>query len=166
MGLFNKKHDPISEKARALESEIEALEAEIRKLSTQAAQPQPKFRSSAVPGRGSAPAPVQPPPPVAHTFDDVDQTRLKAPPDPTPPHQYNDLGVRKYDLVGAWKRFTRHFQGPAASNPKLVNYLAAGSIQGLRPLRYEKRVARNRLIVLMVILVAILWGIGAVIFRR
>ena len=29
-------------------------------------------------------------------------------------------------------------------NPKLINYLAAGSIQGLRPLRYEKRVARNR----------------------
>ena len=38
-------------------------------------------------------------------------------------------------------------------NPKLVNYLAAGSIQGLRPMRYEKRVARNRVLALDVIVI-------------
>ena len=47
-----------------------------------------------------------------------------------------------------------------------MNYLAAGSIQGLRPLRYEKRVARNRFIFLVVVLVLVLWGILAVIFKR
>jgi hypothetical protein len=47
-----------------------------------------------------------------------------------------------------------------------VNYLAAGSIQGLRPLRYEKRVARNRFLFLVVVLVLVLWGIIVVIFKR
>ena len=54
---------------------------------------------------------------------------------------------------------------PPASNPKLVNYLAAGSIQGLRPLRYEKRVARNCFVFLVVVLLLMLWGILAVVFR-
>jgi hypothetical protein len=62
-------------------------------------------------------------------------------------------------LAGAWRRLRAHFRGPPASNPRLVTYLAAGSIKGLRPLRYEKRVARNRFIALFVILLALLWGI-------
>jgi hypothetical protein len=162
MGLFKKKNDPISDKARALESEIEKLEAEIRKLSEAAGQPQPKFRSSAVPGGRSAPLPQIP----LVVVDEVDQTRLKAP-DTTPPGEhYNELGVRKYDLVAAWRRLKNNFRGPSASNPKLVNYLAAGSIQGLRPLRYEKRVARNRFIFLVVVLLLLLWGIIAVFVRR
>ena len=59
-----------------------------------------------------------------------------------------------------------HFSGPPTSNPKLVNYLAAGSVQGLRPLRYEKRVARNRLLLLLAILIAVLWGLAVIIFGR
>jgi hypothetical protein len=72
---------------------------------------------------------------------------------------YNELGVRKYDLVGAWRQLQRHFRGPAASNPRLISYLAAGSIQGLRPLRYESRVARNRVIALSLLLFLVLWGL-------
>jgi hypothetical protein len=82
------------------------------------------------------------------------------------PAHFNDLGVRKYDLAGSWRKFKNHFQGPPANNPKLVNYLAAGSIQGLRPMRYEKRVARNRVIALTLILLGLLWGIIAVFSRR
>jgi hypothetical protein len=40
-----------------------------------------------------------------------------------------------------------------------VNYLAAGGVQGLRPLRYEKRVARNRFFVLVVVVTAVLVGL-------
>jgi hypothetical protein len=36
----------------------------------------------------------------------------------------------------------------------------------LRPLRYEKRVARNRFIFLVAVLLLVLWGIIAVIFKR
>jgi hypothetical protein len=161
MGLFNKKRDPISEKARALEEEIQKLEAEITKLSQEASKPHPRFRSSTMPGGRHASLPAEP----SKEIDEVDQTRLTAPTEGAPPAHYNELGVRKYDLAGAWARLKNNFKGPAASNPKLVNYLAAGSIQGLRPLRYEKRVARNRFIFLVIVLVLVLLGIVSVYLR-
>lgn len=168
MGLFRKKHDPISDKAQALNEQIEALEAQIKELSAEAEKPQPRFRSSTLPRGASAsppPAPVREPSPREH-FEEVDHTPLKAPEPQTRQEHYNELGVRKYDLVAAWQRLKNLFKTPPASNPKLVNYLAAGSIQGLRPLRYEKRVARNRFIFLVVVLVLALWGILAGFFWR
>src|SRR5437773_897832 len=129
--------------------------------------PQPRLRSTAFPHKhqpAASPPTVNPfaePP-----FEDVSANAAKLPIEPVaPPHQ-NELGVRKYDLLSIWRRLTNHFRGPATSNPKLVNYLAAGSIQGLRPLRYEKRVARNRFIVLVVVLIAVLWGLIAVLMKR
>lgn len=99
-------------------------------------------------------------------FETVNHERVTTPGDREgEASQFNDLGVRKYDLPGAWRRFTRHFRGPPASNPKLINYLAAGSIQGLRPLRYEKRVARNRVLALALILALMLVGIISVFMR-
>jgi hypothetical protein len=100
-------------------------------------------------------------------FEDIDQNRLKARTEaPTTPEHYNELGVRKYDLPALLGRFRNHLRGPSTTNPKLVSYLAAGGIQGLRPLRYEKRVARNRFILLVAILFVILLGLVAVFVRR
>ena len=76
------------------------------------------------------------------------------------------MGIRQDDLAASWKRMKNHLKGPTTTNPNLVNYLAAGSIQGLRPLRYERRVARNRFMVLAAIFVLILWGILALLLRR
>jgi hypothetical protein len=106
------------------------------------------------------PSPVRDP-----IFEPVDQDRLDSEEQPAPPPP-NDLGVRKYDLAAGWQRWKNHFRGPAAANPRLVNYLAAGSIQGLRPLRYEKRVARNRFLLLVAILVLVLWGLFAAFIRK
>lgn len=157
MGLFKKKSDPISDRAKALNAEIAALEAKIKELAERppAEAPMPKVRSTA---RPQGPVPAAPPPePV---FEEVNHQRMNATAETEDPAaHYNELGVRKYDLAAAWRRFISHFHGPAANNPKLVNYLAAGSIQGLRPLRYEKRVARNRFLALTVILLLILWGL-------
>jgi hypothetical protein len=164
MGFFRKKNDPISEKARALNEQIEALEAEIKKLSEEAAQPQPRFRSSTAPR--SAPGPAHPPESPREHFEDVDHSPLQTSDPPPKKEPFHDMGVRKYDLASAWQRLKNSLKGPTASNPRLVNYLAAGSIQGLRPLRYEKRVARNRFIFLVIVLLLMLWGILAVIFQR
>lgn len=168
MGFFQKKHDPISEKAQALNQQIQALESEIRRLSAEAASPQPRFRSSTQP-RNSHPAslsfPAREHSPREH-FEEVDHGPLQAPEPQLKKEHYNEMGVRKYDLAGAWQRFKNSLKTPPASNPKLVNYLAAGSIQGLRPLRYEKRVARNRFVFLVVVLLLMLWGILAVVFRN
>lgn len=181
MGLFNKKPDPISERAKALNDQIAALEAQIKKLSTEpepsaphpslngspaparpvSSSPPPRLRSTAIPH-----GPTVTPPSAEPVFEEIDQRRLHntsnavATPAPAP-----DLGTRRFDLAASWERFKTHFRGPSTSNPKLVSYLAAGSIQGLRPMRYEKRVARNRFIVFALILVLALWGLIAIFFR-
>ncbi len=170
MGLFNKKSDPLTDRARALNDQIAALEDQIQQLARAQARAQdsarahPRLRSTTRPhGQTVAAAP----PASEPIFEDVDHDRLTdaEEPEETPEH-YNELGVRKYDLAGAWHRWKSQFRGPAAANPRLVNYLAAGSIQGLRPLRYEKRVARNRFLLLVVILVLVLWGLFAAFIRK
>jgi len=209
MGLFKKKSDPISERAKTLNEQIAALQVEIERLSeTPAAptapatradeasppistqlqplgpsgpavaippsQPQPRLRSTAFPQKhqasaqnahtvAAAPTPNPFSPPV---FEEMGPSVTEETAPPQPADQSSELGIRKDDFASLWKRWTNHLRGPATSNPKLVNYLAAGSIQGLRPLRYERRVARNRLIVLVVLLIAVLWGLIAVWMKR
>ena len=146
MGLFQKKADPITDRARALNAEISALEARIKKLNQQVqAGPGPRLRSTVypsgpvAPGKSAAAAPAASEP----IFEDVGKLTEPLETAATPGH-FNELGVRKFDLLAVWQRLRNQFAGRPLANPKLINYLAAGSIQGLRPLRYEKRVARNR----------------------
>jgi outer membrane murein-binding lipoprotein Lpp len=160
-----KKPDPISDKARSLEAEIAALESEIKKLDSQLQRPAgPKFRSTATAAGTTMarppekPAPSPPAPKVEPVFEELKSSPLSATGAAEAPDLYNELGVRKYDLPALWNRLRNHFSGPSTGNPRLVNYLAAGGVHGLRPLRYEKRVARNRFIVLAAILFLILFG--------
>jgi hypothetical protein len=93
-------------------------------------------------------------------FEEVDRGQLKPGMEAaSTPEHYNELGVRKYDLPALLRRIRNHFRGPSTTNPKLVSYLAAGGIQGLRPLRYERRVARNRFMVLVIVLLLALLGV-------
>lgn len=170
MGLFKKKADPISDRARALSDEIAALEAKIKQLDSQLQSPARKasgLRSTALPDGRTISHNEPPAAPAEPIFEQIDQNSLTSKGEPiiTPEH-YNELGVRKYDLPALLKRIRNHFSGPAATNPKLVNYLAAGGIQGLRPMRYEKRVARNRFIALVVFLFLMLLGILVVYFGK
>ncbi len=205
MGLFKKKPDPISERAKLLNNQIAALEAEIKKLADQkeespaapapaaatsrspfakpAPTPNPAPAQSPAGARARKPSPSQPRlrstarphgptvPTSSATqhepiFEEVGQSRIQSASEPATPAHFNELGVRKYDLASAWQRLKNHFRGPVASNPKLVHYLSAGSIQGLRPLRYEKRVARNRFIAFAVVLVLALLGLISLIMSQ
>jgi hypothetical protein len=177
MAWFNKKPDPISDRARALSDEIAVLEAQIKQLDArlQSDEAGPRLRSTAVPrsGTGSHLTPNAAPEPTASAaanepiFEEVDRGQLKPGIEAanTPEH-YNELGVRKYDLPALLRRIRNHFRGPSTTNPKLVSYLAAGGIQGLRPLRYERRVARNRFILLVVVLLLVLLGIVTMFVRH
>ena len=178
MAFFKKKADPISDRARALTGEIAALEAKIKKLDTQLQQNPPRkpsgLRSTALPdGRtishseSAAPVPAPAAPVREPIFEEIGNNRLQGRGEPgaTPDH-FNELGVRKYDLPALLRRLRNQFSGPSATNPKLVNYLAAGGIQGLRPMRYEKRVARNRFIFLVGFLFLMLLGIIVMFVKR
>ena len=178
MGWFRKNRDVISDRARALNDEIARLESQINKLDSrvQRKESQPRLRSTALPHGtalnqtishepGAAPLPSS----AAHEpiFEEVDQNRLKAKTETaSTPEHYNDLGVRKYDFTALLRRARNQFRGPSTTNPKLVSYLAAGGIQGLRPMRYEKRVARNRFIALVIFLFLMLLGIITVFVRH
>jgi hypothetical protein len=164
MALSKKKPDPISDKARALNDQIAALESEIKKLDTQLARtPEPKLRSTTIPPgesisrRAEKPAPA--PKSSEPVFEEVNRARLAARDEAEAPEIFNELGLRKYDLPALISRLRNHFRGPTTTNPRLVNYLAAGGVQGLRPLRYEKRVARNRFFVLVIVVTAVLLGL-------
>ena len=153
--------DPISDRARTLNGQIAALEAEIKRLDTQIQHnPAPRLRSTAIPhGATIDRTHESPPSPPAHepVFEEVKP--LPASDETATPDQFNELGVRKYDLPALLNRLRRQFSRPEAGNPRLVTYLAAGGVRGLRPLRYEKRVARNRFIALVIILLVILLGV-------
>ena len=177
MAWFRKSTDPISDRARVLNQEIAELEAQIKKLDgrLQRRNSQPRLRSTTLPHGVTlnrawpCPSPSPPTGLIAQEpiFEEVDQDRLEGRTEPaTRPEHYNELGVRKYDLPALLRRVRNHLRGPSTTNPKLVSYLAAGGIQGLRPMRYEKRVARNRFIVLAAFLFLMLLGIIAVFVRR
>ena len=168
MAWLKKKADPISDRARALNSEIAALEAQIKRLDAQLhrGQSHPRLRSTAVPHGATithtaqiveAATTTTRPEPI---FEEVDQERLTAREESvTTPEHYNELGVRKYDFLALVGRARDALRGPTTTNPKLVSYLAAGGVQGLRPLRKEKRIARNRFIVFTIFLFFMLVGV-------
>jgi hypothetical protein len=167
----DKKADPISDRARALNEQIAALQTEIKKLDTQIQRgPSPRLRSTTLPHGATLPhapeTPAPPPPPVAREpiFEEIKS--LKSRVEAETPEHFNELGARKYDLPALIQRLRNFFQGPSASNSRLVTYLAAGGVRGLRPLRYEKRVARNRVIALAIIFFLILLGVISLFVRN
>jgi len=172
MALLRKKADPLSDRAKALSAEIEALEAKIRKLNQQEGggkevnRSGARVRSTALPsGVTLAVNTAKEPSPV---FEEVDQKPIKEHPQivsRTPTTPLEDVSTPQPKL-GFLDRLEQIFRPPPLSNPKLVNYLAAGSIQGLRPLRYEKRVARNRFLALALVLAIVLFGICAALIKH
>lgn len=164
MGLFRKKNDPIKDREKNLVSEIDQLEEQIRRLQgvLKSAENEPRVRQTALPGRAvaarQATAAESPGAPAEPVFEAVDQQRLQSSA-ANPFHEKHDpRALQREGSTSAWERFARYFRGPTSSNPKLVSYLAAGNIHGLQPLRYERRVARNRLLLWIGIIIVIFVG--------
>ena len=154
--MFGKKADPISARSKALNREIAELEAKIRKLS---AQPEPAPKPRAVQPAGF---PIPAPPAEEPVFETMPaKPRPMTAAQPEDAAHYNEMGVRKYDLVSLLVRIRNQLRGRPVNNPKLIQLIAAGNIHGLRPLRYEKRVARNRFLLVFFALSLVVWGIIA-----
>ncbi len=162
--MFKRKADPISERSQALKQEIAALEAQIRQLSVVpesiSRSPEPLGGSSHRP-TATQTRPAQPKP--GRVLKQLSPADFKLEADPViGPGLEGTAGTRP----GFLSRLVDELRGKPTSNPKLVTFLAAGSIQGLRPLRYEKRIARNRLLLLCIVLLFFIWGILAIVLRR
>lgn len=158
MGLFRRKLNPLDQRAQSLNRRIAELQAEIAKLHRNITPDDgPK-------GTPKAPQPGQRPPSPANAshdpvFERIPSRPLEPRPADAPGREAVELGLRRPVWSQWWRRLKGQIVDPPPSNEKLVSYLAAGSIQGLRPLRYERRVARNRIIFVCVVLGLLLWGI-------
>ena len=140
MAWFKKKSDLISQRSRELTARIAELEARIKQLN-QSAQPADsrRLRSTVYPPARRATRPGAEAPSSEPVFEPVDRKPLNDLPEaPAGARYYNEAGARKSDLFGVLERIKRQFRGPPAANPKLVTYLAAGNIQGLRPVAIRK----------------------------
>lgn len=164
MGLFRKKNDPIKDREKNLASEIDQLEEQIRTLQgvLKSAESEPRVRQTALPGRTNAARPAGPVEPAVApaepVFEPVDQHRLQSSAVNPFNEKHDPRALQREGSTSVWERFVRYFRGPTSSNPKLVSYLAAGNIHGLQPLRYERRVARNRLLLWIGIIIVIFVG--------
>lgn len=158
MALFRRKRDPIREREERVRAQLAEIQARLNKLSAEAAQAptEPRWRSTAQPNptpAASAPATSAP------AFEQVNHQRVQNPFDPRArPAHLNERGIARYDLFGSWRRWWQRRRGQPPRNPQLVAYLAAGGIQGLPALRHEKRVARNRFLLLCGITILLFWG--------
>lgn len=150
-----KKVDSLDGRSRKVEAEIAKLERQIKKLSAKVERGQDHVPFQGQKTRVAAGAAGS-----QAAFEELGANkRLIETEDSQDPDVYNEMGVRKYDLPGFWRRLKNRLTGNDKANRQLVSYLAAGSIQGLRPLRYEKRVARNRALAFGAVLCLIILGI-------
>jgi hypothetical protein len=168
MGLFRKKPDPLAQRAQSLNRRIAELEAEISRLN-HGLEPPPNAASQR-PASASRPASpkAKPSAPPSHepVFEEMPARPFESSKQPpTPGRESVELGLKRPLVSEWWRRLKRQFVDPPPTNEKLVNYLAAGSIQGLRSLRYERRIARNRIIFICVVLGLLLWGVLAVVWH-
>ena len=160
MGLFRKKADPLAQRAQTLNRRIAELEAEIARLN-QSVTPGP---ARPAPGRPRSP---EPPGPRSHepVFEPMPPRPIEARPGEPGPQRAVELGLKRPAWSQWLRRLKGHFVDPPPANEKLVNYLAAGGIQGLRPLRFERRIARNRIIFICIVLGLLLWGLLVIFWR-
>ena len=135
MGLFQRNKDPLKKRAKSVQNKLNELQAQIQELDEVPAQELSKLH-------------------------DLNQKKPSLPRRPSAMEKDQPLDTSVQRPEKLWNRIIKNFRKPPVStNPNMVNFLAAGSIQGLRPLRYERRVARNRFLAFTTVLVLILIGL-------
>jgi len=135
MGLFRRNKDPLKKRSKSVQNKLDQLNAQIQDLDEKPAQ-------------------------ISAKLHDTKQNGQSLPRRPSTMEKDQPLDTRAQRPEKLLDRMIKNFRKPPVStNPKMVNFLAAGSIQGLRPLRYERRVARNRFLAFTSVLVLILIGL-------
>jgi len=153
MGWFTKAKDPMSARQAELDREIEAIQRRISDLS---ARPLPQARVQAPQPREPRPAfeaaPERPMPAPTPISVSGSRSGPRLPP------------AARFNLVEAWQRWTQRLGGQPRRPSGLVHLMAAGSVHGLRPLRYERKIARRRFLLSLGLLLLLLYGIAREVF--
>jgi len=152
MGWFSKPVDPIEQRAKDLEREMAELESELR----EAAEDEPSFRSTAYPEQDGEKELI---------LEEYDQSQLTEPPSEIQ-EELEGVSSKPTGFREKFKRLKKEVGAAPVSNPKLVKLLSTGNIRGLEPLRYERRVARNRFLFMLALLLLVLTGLAMVLHRN
>ena len=155
MAFFRKKADPLAQRADTLNRRIAELEAKIARLNQSAGPPPPDSPGPKSPRRvaGSPASEAEP------AFEEIPVRSPTAGRSDPPVDDAAQMGLKRSVWWQRWHRWKGRFVDPPPANAKLVNYLAVGGIQGFRPLRYERRIARNRILFVCVVLGLLMWAI-------
>jgi hypothetical protein len=123
MSWFRQESDPFSNRSRSLDRQLKTVKEEIEQLSLTL---------------------------TADASHDASHDASSIPTD-APRRQGVNHGLRRSSLLdltrGLYSKLAFANRGRVSKeNSKLVNYLSVGSFEGVRPLRYERRIARNRIL--------------------
>jgi len=165
MGWFRKKSDPIDARVRELERELEELRGEINEHTPDAESESesPAFRSSYYPGQSSEAAGED-----EHLILEADDQATLRQPTKCLQEKLDGLSAKPTGLRAKLKELKENVGASSAANanPKLLKYLSTGDLEGLQPLRREKRIARNRVLFLTLLLLLVLLGLAAVVMEN
>jgi len=164
MGWFTRPKDPMSARQAELDREIQAIQRRISDLS---ARPLPQARP-----KPSAPPSVRPAPQNLATpgsWQNFESSAARPTPAPAPvsvagPRTGPAVPADRFNLVEVWQRWMQRLGGQPRRPSGLVNLMAAGSVHGLRPLRYERKIARRRFLLSLGLLLLLLYGIAREVF--
>lgn len=164
MGWFTKSKDPMSARQAELDREIQAIQRRISDLS---ARPLPQARP-----KSATPAPVRSVPPSPSgpaSWQNFESSSSRPTPAPAPvsvagPRTGPAVPADRFNLVEAWQRWMHRLGGHPRRPSGLVHLMAAGSVHGLRPLRYERKIARRRFLLSLGLLLLLLYGIAREVF--
>ena len=143
MAWFGKRQNVLDRRLREIDKELGNLDAQVRRLQRAPGKSAPpKPASTVYPENRQPPAEAAPvaPPPLDRSrvsFGTPRQRELWSRHAPEEEVNPPGSGGRSW-----WRQFIPERQRPA--DPKLVSYLSTGSFKTLRPLRYERRMARYR----------------------
>jgi len=154
MGWFTRKPNPITARARELKAEIAALEVKILQLNESVNFSDPRQIQTVLKETRSMPAD-----PFLKAEEEMAES-IPTEPERDCPGLFNDQGLRKFDLAGWCRRLKRSEQQlTPTKNEQLVTLIATGRHHGHTALRKDTRLARNRFILLALVLMAVLWSI-------
>lgn len=173
MRFWKRKSDPWTQRARQLTDRITALEREIQKLEEQLRHgpgcPSPTPTNTeppnVLPPRAMSVKETPAQPRTANSTAEPGRARTPAENGPPPGQLNNEFGMPRFDLVELWRSCRARFRSPGPDNPELIRLLAAGGAPELRPLRYERRIARNRFLALLTLLILVVLGVILAITR-
>jgi hypothetical protein len=164
MGWFTKPKDPMSARQAELDREIQAIQRRISDLS---ARPLPEARPKPPTPASVRSAPSLPPAPAS--WQNFESSSARPTPAPAPvsvsgPRTGPTVPADRFNLVEVWQRWMQRLGGHPRRPSGLVHLMAAGSVHGLRPLRYERKIARRRFLLSLGLLLLLLYGIAREVF--